>query len=81
METLNESVVPIDVVVAYKTVPHPNVGSHLERLLTDMQPDVLVFFSPSGVNTVVPHLTSLGDSPLNYKVSPMKHFGRTMDHR
>lgn len=81
METLNESAVPIDVVVAYKTVPHPNVGSQLERLLTDMQPDVLVFFSPSGVNTVVPLLTSLGASALNYRVSHMKHFATTMDCR
>ncbi|XP_034254247.1 uroporphyrinogen-III synthase [Thrips palmi] len=60
-EMLTEAGISVDVVTSYKTIPHP----HLEAILKEKfssnegRPDVLVFFSPSGVNAVLSHPSDL----------------------
>lgn len=60
--TLKEAGILTDVVTSYKTVPHPQLNLFLEeKFISDLsRPDALIFFSPSGVNAVLPHLTSIG---------------------
>ncbi|XP_018016663.1 uroporphyrinogen-III synthase-like [Hyalella azteca] len=47
----------------YKTLPHPNLKSLLQSAIKDgRMPDVMVFFSPSGVEFTIPILRNLGVS-------------------
>lgn len=58
-EILTEAGITVDVVTSYKTIPHPSLGTLLDDNFSNGMPDILVFFSPSGVNAVLSHLSDL----------------------
>lgn len=60
-EILTEAGISVDVVTSYKTIPQPHLKELLKEKLFSKEgrPDILVFFSPSGVNAVISHVSDI----------------------
>ena len=60
-DTLTEAGVLVDSVTSYITVPNPNLSILLREKFDrgNTKPYIFVFFSPSGVNAVLPHLSNM----------------------
>jgi len=73
-ESLTEAGISVDVIISYKTIPQPNFEAFWQEkfVSTEGRPDILVFFSPSGVNAVISHLSDLRHCKVGiFKFAPL----------
>lgn len=70
-DTLTEAGIIVDSVTSYRTIPNPHLNLLLREKFNnrDAKPCVLIFFSPSGVNAVLPHLAKMDINLESCKVS------------
>ncbi|GAB1604216.1 uroporphyrinogen-III synthase-like isoform X1, partial [Argonauta hians] len=60
---LQENGIPVEELTVYETVPNPHLHTCIDTVCKELkgQPEYLVFFSPSGVDSALPFITPIWD--------------------
>ncbi|KAK2167779.1 hypothetical protein LSH36_24g08000 [Paralvinella palmiformis] len=56
---LEENNIPFHTIITYETIKHPSILKNISETCSDVPPDYMVFYSPSGVNFTLPVLKEI----------------------